>query len=314
MKWLEQSVILLNNKEALINCDSEMSSLRNTLCEQLRAFLATDWEESAAVRWSAQIAVGAVPGLVIVFTIMFMASGAPRRGTTGTSAASIVPLLSATALVDSAAFHRVPTAEVTQANPVKFRMPGTTLTTGSQKRVLMVVKKTSPMAVNFKAPRQSWVHLDAECRQAIDAGLAKSADWQRVVLHGSGSSHGNARLLDRYHAQIRGLKGGLDYHFIIGNGSGAADGGVQAGPRWFSGRAAEALPLAGESIHVCFVGDFQTQSPTAAQLQALDELMDYLSIKIGDVPVTSHSGINGEETRCLGAKFPMEQVMSAIGR
>lgn len=291
-----------------------MSQHPPTFTDRVQAFLASDWEESALARWAAQIAVGAVPGLVIVLTIMFMASGAPRKGTTGTSAASIVPLLSASALVDSAAFHRITPSEVSSANAIQFRAPGTATNGGNRKRVLNVVKKTSPLPVNFKAPRQTWDHLDAACRKDIDTGLTQSTQWRRVVLHGSGSSHGSAKLLDRYHSQIRGLKQGLDYHFIIGNGSGASDGSVQAGPRWLNGQPSEGAPLSESSISVCFVGDFQSQAPTAAQLAALDELLDYLSIKIGDIAVTTHAALAGESTRCLGAKFPAEQVLRAIGR
>ena len=266
------------------------------------------------VRWAAQVAVGALPGLIIVFTIMLLASGSLRTGNPGTSAASIVPLLSASTLVDSAAFHRANLPAASVVDQISFRSPGSVVNSGSRKRILTVVKKTSPLAVNFQAPRENWNHLNVECRKDIDTGVSGKNTWQRVVLHGSGSSHGSAKLIDRYHSQIRGMKQGLDYHFIIGNGNGAADGSIKAGPRWLNAMPAEGMPLSESSISVCFVGDFQAQQPTSAQLAALDELLDYLSIKLGQLAVTTHSGLAGESTRCLGAKFPADQVLKALSK
>ena len=279
---------------------------------KIRAVLASDWEDSVMVRWAAQIMVGALPGLVIVLTIMHMASGAPRQGIKGTSAASIVPLLSASTLADSAAFHRVAQVHTAASDQVMFRVPGSVDQQGSRKRVLTVVKRTSPITVNFKAPRQNWKHLDVETRKAIDEGLVSKPSWQRVVMHGSGAAHGSAGLLNRYHSQVRGLSGGLGYHFVIGNGAGAGDGVVQTGPRWAKAMPVEGGPLAESSISVCFVGDFQSQSPTADQLEAFDELIDYLSLKLGHLPVTTHGSLVGGESRCLGTKFPVDQVLREL--
>lgn len=312
MNWLAWNVISPNNKDSLINCVSKMSRRLPSTTTKIRALLAADWEDSVFVRWTAQILVGALPGLVIVLTIMHMASGAPRQGIKGTTAASIVPLLSASTLADSAAFHRVASIHTTASNEVMFRQPGSADQQGSRKRVLTVVKRTSPISVNFKAPRQNWKHMDAETRQAIDEGLASKPSWQRVVMHGSGASHGSAGLLDRYHSQVRGLSGGLGYHFVIGNGAGAGDGVVQTGPRWARAMPVESGPLAANSISVCFVGDFQSQSPTVDQLEAFDELIDYLSLKLGHLPVTTHGSLVGGESRCLGVKFPVDQVLREL--
>lgn len=286
-----------------------------SLASIIRAFKSSDWEESASVRWAAQLMVGAVPGLLIVLTIMHLAKAAPQRHHGGTSVASIVPLLSASTLADTAAFHRLSHEQgPAVTSDTQFRLPGYDSAQSPRKRVLTVTKKTSSLPVNFKAPRQSWNHLDSAARHDIDAGMNKPANWQRVVLHGSGSQRGNAGLLERYHSEIRGLSDGVGYHFIIGNGQGATDGSVKVSQRWLKGLPSGGLAeqaLRETSISVCFVGDFQTQQPTRAQLAALDELLDYISIKLGPVPVTTHSVIDGETSRCLGAKFPTEQILQA---
>src|SRR5688572_24989201 len=59
---------------------------------------------------------------------------------------------------------------------------------------------------------------------------ARPDRWRGIVIHHSGSPHGNAETLGRLH-QSQGY-GGLGYHFIIGNGDGAYDGEIQAGYRW----------------------------------------------------------------------------------
>lgn len=312
MNWLARNVISPNNKDSLINCVSKMSRRPSSTTTKIRALLASDWEDYAFVRWAAQILVGALPGLVILFTIMHMASGAPRQSIKGTSAASIVPLLSASTLADSAAFHRVAQVRTAASDEVMFRLPGSAEQQGPRKRVLTVVKRTSPINVNFKTPRQNWKHLNAGTRQAIDAGLTAKHSWQRVVMHGSGASHGSAGLLDRYHSQVRGLSGGLGYHFVIGNGAGAGDGAVQSGARWAKAMPVDNGTVAEGSISVCFVGDFQSQAPTVDQLEAFDELIDYLSLKLGHLPVITHGSMVGGESRCLGAKFPVDQVLREL--
>jgi len=285
-----------------------MSRRSPILSRVLRVLADLDWEDSVPARWAAQMAVGAIPGLIVVFTIMHLAGTAPRTTKGGTSAASIVPLLSASTLVDTAAFHRIPGVDAEMVGKVQYRAPSADRRSGSAKRVLSVTKRTSPLPVNFKAPRTEWNHLDAAARQAVDLGLAAQSRWKRVVLHGSGSSNGSVHLIERYQTRIRGLGDGQGYDFVIGNGSGAKDGSVRAASSWSSRKAGDD-DLA---INVCLVGDFQSAIPTHAQLEALDELIDYLSVKLGSLTVTTHDALKGEPSRCLGARFPTEQVLKSL--
>ncbi len=203
--------------------------------------------------------------------------------------ASIIPLLSASGLADSAAFHRLKfESSVAASQRPQFRLPDASKM--PVKEIAMASQAATP--VDFNAPRTAWKHLSPAVRARIDAGLAQHRDWQGMVLHGSRSSHGTAKLMDRYDATVRGMEQGSAYHFIIGNGAGAQDGLIETSRRWSQ---------AGDdssSISVCLVGDFNEKAPSKAQLEAVDELMDYLSIKLGKMELTSHAG-----SSCLGTKF-----------
>ena len=283
------------------------------LTSRVRAFFHSDWEECAPLRWAGQLAIGAVPGMLIVFTLMRMAAQTPSAGSSGT-AASIIPLLSTQGMADTPAFHRVKAVTSGAAmSVVQFRAPREAPPATAQ-RVLTVTKRTSPWRGNFQVPRQEWRHLTAGTRSDIDQGLRASKQWERVVLHGTGSSQGTSRLLERYHSDVQGVPEGMAWHFIIGNGRGSKDGGIEASEGWRRGVPAASGRDPGTrytSISVCLAGDFQTRGPTDAQLEALKELLDYLGIKLGDLPLDGHEDSRGRMASCLGDKFPMEDIRSA---
>ncbi len=275
----------------------------SSLSTPIRSFLDSNWQDCAPLRWAAQLAVGGLPGVLICLVIMRLASIAPDQGQ-GAHAASIVPLLSASGLADTAAFHRMKfDLDPAAGKAPQFRLPDAAPVS---QEVAHATVSAVPV-VDFNAPRTEWRHLNASARAAIDASLAKRRDWQRVVLHGSSISHGNARLLARYQATVRGQADGLASHFVIGSGKGKSDGLVEPGERWLKALPAGDIadPLLSEtSISVCLVGDFNSQPPSKAQLEALDELMDYLAIKLGRLTLTTHSALIGGQSSCLGAKFP----------
>ena len=264
-----------------------------TTTARVRVIADSGWEDSVPARWTAQLVVGGLPGILVCLVIMWMV-GKPSGEGSGARAhiASMVPLLSASGLADSPAFHRLqPGANASALHAPQFRTPEGP---SSQERPGGAVQAAPSAAVDFTTPRIAWAHLNAGVRASIDAGLAKSRDWRRIVLHGSGAGHGNARLLDRYHAAVRGQD--QVYHFVIGNGSGAADGLIEAGRRWAS------APAEDKDIEVCLVGDFNERAPSKAQMEALHELMDYLSIKLGKVELVAHQ--TGQGTAgCLGTKL-----------
>ena len=285
-----------------------MSRCPTRLSATLRAFADSNWQDRALLRWAAQLIVGGLPGVVICVIIMRLAAAAPDQGN-GAHTASIVPLLSTSGLADTAAFHRLKFDRDPAADKApRFRMPDATLASDAGRSVLKEPSDGPVTTVDFNAPRTSWRHLGPAARAAVDASLAKHKDWQRIVLHGSSISHGNARLLARYQASVRGMTQGLASHFVIGNGKGAADGLVEPGERWVKALPAGDISdpgLSSTSISVCLVGDFDSQPPSASQLEALDELLDYLAIKLGHLSLTTHGALTGGQSSCLGSKFPV---------
>lgn len=290
---------------------------RDSLNTRLRALADSDWEDCVPLRWAAQFALGAIPGLLVVVAILHLAeTSSPEQRKHGVSAASIVPLLSASALADHPTFHRLAANHSVALREAQFRIPDANAPTRGMrgdKRVLNVTKRSSPLPVKFDAPRQGWKSLDAATRQQIDAAQPEAQGWNQIILHGSGSIRGNAKLLDRYQAMVKGKAEGAQYHFVIGNGQGAADGRIEVTDRWARNRQAiHADQMKGDGIHICLVGDFHQSPPTQAQLEALDELFDYLSLKLGDVPIKAHGATEQESNLVLGPKFPLEQILSAI--
>ena len=250
-------------------------------------------EDSAPLRWAAQLLVGGLPGVLICLVIMWMASK-PSDQSSGTHIASVVPLLSANGLVDTPAFHRImyENGGPSRQSP-QFREPSASPLPDANPSVT----DAKLPSVNLNAPRTSWKYLVASVRAQIDASLSQRRDWESIVLHGSGMNHGNAKLLNRYHGGVRGINQGMAYHFVIGNGIGATDGLIEAGSRWVKALAAGDADAQDRKISVCLVGDFNERAPSKAQMEALHELMDYLAIKLGPLELTPH------QSSCLGSKF-----------
>jgi hypothetical protein len=135
--------------------------------------------------------------------------------------------------------------------------------------------------------------------------------WKYIVIHHSGTRDGSAATFDRFHRTGRGWDG-LGYHFVIGNGLGAKDGGVEVGYRWtkqlhgaHAGRPADGSNVMNETgIGICLVGDFTRQGPSAAQKETLHRLIDWLVPYCGLRPenVLLHRDIRA--TECPGRCFP----------
>lgn len=284
-----------------------MGFLTTRLNARVRAYLASDWEDCVLLRWSAQILVGALPGLLILIAVMRMASHGHPSGAHAGQVASLIPLLSASAIADTPAFHRLDVAKSQDLGAeVQFRLPRAEAPAMLSK-VRATPAPSSSEQVDFDAPRTHWQHLTSSVRSDIDEGLTRAPQWERVVLHGTGNATGSTRRLKRYLNDVRGVPEGLAWHFVIGNGEGSADGLIEATDGW-----KRALPAASggdpglryTSISVCLAGDFHERPPTKAQLEALDELLDYISVKLGNIPVATHADARGERAGCLGEMFP----------
>lgn len=141
-------------------------------------------------------------------------------------------------------------------------------------------------------------------------------DWKYIVLHHSASLRGSAEIFDQAHRQ-RGWKC-LGYHFVIGNGIDQPDGGIAAGPRWYSqeaGAHANSALYNEHGIGICLVGNFDQDTPTPAQLTALRSLITRLCHRY-NIPASGVVGHNqvrlGGSTACPGKNFPLKELREGL--
>jgi len=157
-------------------------------------------------------------------------------------------------------------------------------------------------------------YLTKAIRDAIDRAPVARQRWRFIVVHNSGTREGNARIFDYYHRNVRHMPNGLAYHFVIGNGTSSEDGQIEIGNRWtrqLQGGHVHSDYLNNIALGICLVGDFNRDLPTRAQLEALDELIRYLRIRVGKIDhkpaiVKAHREINPPQwpTDCPGDRFP----------
>lgn len=165
-------------------------------------------------------------------------------------------------------------------------------------------------------PAASGVYLRA-CKEAIDKPKLKRDRWKYIVIHHSGTSKGSAEVFDHYHKVVRGMENGMAYQFVIGNGSYTGDGEIEVGDRWLKQKAGGHLYsefLNEISIGICFVGNFNSERPTARQIAACIELVDYLrKICPGTRPkFVLHREINPRPTECPGQLFPGDALRKRL--
>lgn len=149
---------------------------------------------------------------------------------------------------------------------------------------------------------------------------AEPGRWRYIVLHHSATSGGTPEAFDRYHREKRGWENGLGYHFVIGNGSGMADGEIAAGRRWLEQLNGAHVTMAAEeranacSIGIVLVGDFEKSPPTEAQLQSLDLLLAFLVDEYGieEDRIVGHGHVAKNHTECPGKLFPLPMVMRTL--
>ena len=164
--------------------------------------------------------------------------------------------------------------------------------------------------------RQRGATLPQSVRRELD-GIRVRTGWTHIVLHHSGTPQGNVRDMDRFHRERRRMVNGLGYHFVIGNGNGMRDGEIGIGPRWRRQQDGGHLASAAQnrySIGICLVGNFETNHPTARQLESLRALVRYLQQRCG-IPrsqITTHTQINIRPTACPGRNFPTESFLRSL--
>ena len=162
---------------------------------------------------------------------------------------------------------------------------------------------TDPGFIARKKPQ-----LPASLKQQLDKIPIRSGRWKYIVIHHSATQSGSPKGMDEYHRRKRGMKNGLAYHFVIGNGRGMRDGEIAVGNRWkgqLNGGHLRSSTQNTYSIGICLVGNFDLRRPTANEMASLEALVGYLMNRC-NIPaskVKTHREINTKPTRCPGRNF-----------
>jgi N-acetyl-anhydromuramyl-L-alanine amidase AmpD len=148
-----------------------------------------------------------------------------------------------------------------------------------------------------------------------------AARWRYIVIHHSGGSYGNIKLLRRVHRE-RQAKDPIDmipYHFLIGNGNGLPMGEVVPTRRWdfkiwgahLSARNADRNF---RGIGICLIGNFDQMGVPEDQFRAAVKLTRELMHRFGIAPaeVSFHGETPGESTLCPGTHFPRKRFMKSV--
>lgn len=143
----------------------------------------------------------------------------------------------------------------------------------------------------------------------------KKSMWRNIIAHHSAIRYGNASIYGKAHLR-RGMKNGLAYHFLIGNGIDSKDGQIEIGPRWtkqIEGGHVKSRKYNLNSIGICLIGDFQKFRPSAKQLAAFKELVRYLKYDLlaGKPKFMVHNDL--EQTLCPGKYFPKKDMHKLFG-
>src|SRR6478736_5782696 len=166
----------------------------------------------------------------------------------------------------------------------------------------------------WSRPEVNYHYLSRSVRSEIDRAPVMRRRWQFIVVHNSGTRQGSARIFDYYHRHVRRMQNGLAYHFVIGNGTSTGNGQVEVGDRWrrqINGGHVHSDYLNNIALGICLVGDFNRDQPTRRQLEACEELINYLRKRCGKIDghyavVRPHREVNPPQwaTDCPGDAFP----------
>ena len=104
---------------------------------------------------------------------------------------------------------------------------------------------------------------------------------------------------------------GIGYHFVIGNGNGMPDGEIEPTFRWreqLHGADAGADEYNQHGIGIAFIGNFEKEPPTPAQLASIKQLVAVLKSEyhIDGERIIGHREVKA--TACPGKLFPIAEV------
>ena len=157
--------------------------------------------------------------------------------------------------------------------------------------------------------------LLADIRSTSQKVSIRTQNWTTIVVHHSAIKYGNAHIYDQAHRK-RGMKNGLAYHFIIGNGIDSGNGQIEIGPRWLkqqNGGHVRNYKVNQRAIGICLVGNFEKHAPSQAQMHSFIQLTDWLTKEVlpHRVRFAGHKDI--EQNLCPGKHFPLAQMHRRYG-
>lgn len=140
------------------------------------------------------------------------------------------------------------------------------------------------------------------------------ARWDWIVVHHTAAPYATLKGIDRYHRKKFG--GGIQYHFLIGNGKRTGLGMIELG-KWPSQERSIHLfkpEKAPRGIAICLVGNLEKKRPHKRQIAALVALTRALMKGTGvDVEhVTTHRGVDGRLTQCPGKHFNRKRFLAGL--
>ena len=155
--------------------------------------------------------------------------------------------------------------------------------------VLMALGNNPPLAGAFCLSR--YYRLDPIERIVSSRANQSANRWNRIEICYSGTKTGNIKHL----ASQAGLANpdDVNFHFVICNGSGAADGQIQVTEKWQKQESIisdQRKQHSDKTIRICVISDGETILPTDFQLKRKEALVEGLLRKFNISPESiSHS-------------------------
>lgn len=162
--------------------------------------------------------------------------------------------------------------------------------------------------VRSSLPVEPYKPVSREVVRKLIWSKYRASHWRYITLHHSATLEGNAECFDRNHRDRR--MGGLFYHFVIGNGTLSGDGEIEVGWRWRKQEEVNRLA----DIQICLVGNFNKETVSSAQFDALVKLINILQEQY-NVPIRNirkHKDIDGKITECPGSNFPFNRLIAEL--
>lgn len=139
-----------------------------------------------------------------------------------------------------------------------------------------------------------------EKNYSLNGDLKTRSKTTRIILHHAAASNCSADDVDRWHKNNSWTC--IGYHFFV-----RKDGSIYRG-RKESAVGAHAENNNSDSIGICAEGNFENETMSEAQKNALIELVGYLKGKYGISKVQRHKDVNA--TACPGKNYPFDEIIN----